>query len=190
MGRLYAEAIEVCMIVVGAYFVVTSRRAKSTKRSDSATGNLVHNGLMALAFVCAWPTLDPGGALGARFVAATPALETIGVALVAAGAGFAIWSRYVLGADWSAAVTIKEGHRLVRRGPYAVVRNPIYTGDITIVAGMALALGEYRGLVGLALMVGAVWHKGRTEERFLLAEFGDEYADYQREVSFLLPFIA
>jgi protein-S-isoprenylcysteine O-methyltransferase Ste14 len=52
---------------------------------------------------------------------------------------------------------------------------------------MALALGEFRGLVGLALMVAAVWHKGRTEERFLLAEFDDDYADYQREVGFLIP---
>jgi len=58
-----------------------------------------------------------------------------------------------------------------------------------IVLGMALALGELRGLIGLALMAAAVWHKGRSEERFLLAEFGDEYADYQREVRFLVPFI-
>ena len=69
------------------------------------------------------------------------------------------------------------------------MRNPIYTGDIVIVLGMALGLGEFRGLVGLALMVAAVWHKGRVEERFLLAEFGDEYADYQREVGFLVPFV-
>jgi isoprenylcysteine carboxyl methyltransferase (ICMT) family protein YpbQ len=189
MASPYGEIIVACMIVLGAYFILTARPIKSTKRADSTTGNLVRNGLMLLGFVCAWPTLR-SSTLGARFVPATPALETIGVLLVAAGAGFAIWSRHVLGANWSAAVTIKEEHRLIRRGPYAIVRNPIYTGDIAIVVGMALAVGEIRGLVGVALMVGAVWHKGRTEERFLLAEFGDEYADYQREVRFLLPFVA
>jgi protein-S-isoprenylcysteine O-methyltransferase Ste14 len=41
--------------------------------------------------------------------------------------------------------------------------------------------------LGLTVMVAAIWHKGRTEERFLLAEFGDEYSTYQREVGFLIP---
>jgi protein-S-isoprenylcysteine O-methyltransferase Ste14 len=38
-------------------------------------------------------------------------------------------------------------------------------------------------------MVGAVWHKAHTEEQFLLAEFGDEYADYHRNVGSLLPLV-
>jgi protein-S-isoprenylcysteine O-methyltransferase Ste14 len=38
-------------------------------------------------------------------------------------------------------------------------------------------------------VVASLWQKGRLEERFLLAEFGDEYAAYQREVKFLIPFI-
>jgi protein-S-isoprenylcysteine O-methyltransferase Ste14 len=107
--------------------------------------------------------------------------------IVLAGVALAIWARRILGANWSAAVTIKKGHQLIRSGPYALVRNPIYSGDILIVLGMALAVGKTRGLLGLVVMVAAVWHKGRTEERFLLTEFGDQYSDYQRAVGFLLP---
>ena len=116
MADPYSEIIVVCMLVLGGYYVLTTRRIKSTKRADSATWNLVHNGLMFPGFVLAWPMIR-SGALGVRFVPATPVLEAIGVVLVAAGAGFAIWSRHVLRANWSAAVTIKEGHRLIRRGP-------------------------------------------------------------------------
>lgn len=186
MSSVYSEIIVVCLLVLGGYFVLTARAVKSTKRSDSRTWNLVHNGLMLLGYVLAYPTIRLGP-LSVRFLPESPVFEIIGVVLVVAGVAFAIWARRILGADWSGTVTIKTGHRLVRSGPYAIVRNPIYTGDIVIVLGMAVALGAMSGFLGLALMVAAVWHKGRTEERFLLAEFGDEYADYQREVGFLLP---
>ena len=186
MPSPYPGIITLCICVLGGYFIFAARRTKSTKRSDARAWNLAHNGLIFLAIGLAWPTLQTG-ALGIRFVPESPLLESIGVLLVVAGAAFAIWARHTLGSNWSGAVTIKTGHRLIRSGPYALVRNPIYTGDIVIVLGMALALGEVRGLVGVAVMVVAVWHKGRTEERFLLAEFGAEYAEYQREVGFLLP---
>lgn len=106
--------------------------------------------------------------------------------VVLAGVALAIWARRILGANWSAA-TIKKGHELIRTGPYALVRNPIYSGDILIVLGMSLAVGKTRGLLGLVVMVAAVWHKGRAEERFLLTEFAEQYVDYQRAVGFLLP---
>jgi protein-S-isoprenylcysteine O-methyltransferase Ste14 len=182
----YREIMVACMVVLSAYWILSSRRIKSTKRAESRAWNLAHNGLMALGFALAWPTIQ-SAPLAARLLPRGPALQTLGSALVVFGVGFAIWARRVLGANWSAAVTIKEGHGLICSGPYAVVRNPIYTGDVAIVLGMALALGELRGLLGLAFMVAGVWSKGRAEERFLLAEFGDEYAAYRREVGFLLP---
>ena len=187
MSSLCDQIILVSVLVLGVYWVLTARAVKSTKRSESRGRNLAHNGLMLLAYLLAWPTLRLGQ-LDMRFLPEGPALEIIGVVLAVAGVGFAISARHELGANWSSAVTIKTGHRLIRSGPYAIVRNPIYAGDIVIILGMALALGELRGLLGLALMVAAVWHKGRTEERFLLAEFGAEYADYQRDVGFLVPF--
>ena len=188
MSATNSEIILVCMLVLGAYFIFTARAVKATKQADSRAWNLVHNGLMLLAYVLAWPTIRLGP-LNTRFLPEGPVLEIAGVALVVAGVALAIWARRVLGVNWSAAVTVKAGHRLIRSGPYAVVRNPIYTGDIVIVLGMALASGEVRGLLGLALMVAAVWHKGRSEERLLRAEFGDEYAAYQRDVGFLMPLV-
>jgi protein-S-isoprenylcysteine O-methyltransferase Ste14 len=186
MSAVCSQIIVVCFVVVGGYWILTARSVKSTKRSDARISNVLHNGLMFLGIGLAWPTLKLG-ALDARFVPQSAILEIAGVALVVAGVALAIWSRQTLGANWSASVTIKTGHSLISRGPYAVVRNPIYAADIIMVLGMAVALGEVRGLLGLALMVGAAWHKARSEERFLLAEFGDEYAGYRRDVGFLLP---
>jgi protein-S-isoprenylcysteine O-methyltransferase Ste14 len=86
-------------------------------------------------------------------------------------------------------VTIKRGHRLVRSGPYAVVRNPIYTIIVFAALGTALTFGRVRTPVGPALVV-AVCLKARTEERFLSEEFGEEYAECERSVKSLIPFVA
>jgi len=72
---------------------------------------------------------------------------------------------------------------------YSVVRNPIYSGMALAVLGSALVAGTLRGLRRLCPCAFALWQKGRVEERFLLAEFGEEYAAYQREVKFMIPFI-
>ena len=84
---------------------------------------------------------------------------------------------------------ITDGQHLVRTGPYAFVRNPIYSGIALAVFGTALVAGTIGGLLGFALVVASLWQKGRMEERFLLAEFGNEYAAYQRKVKFLIPFV-
>ena len=86
-------------------------------------------------------------------------------------------------------VRIVEGQHLVRSGPYRLVRNPIYSGIVLAVLGAALVRGTIGALVGVMVVVLALWLKARMEERFLLAEFGEENAAYQREVKFLIPFI-
>jgi protein-S-isoprenylcysteine O-methyltransferase Ste14 len=129
------------------------------------------------------------GLLSLRFAPGAAYVDTAGAGLGVAGVALAIWSRRVLGASWSAVVRIVRGQHLVRTGPYAVVRNPIYSGMALAVFGTALVTGTLCGLVGFVLVLVALWQKGRMEERFLLAEFGDEYAAYQQEVKFLIPFV-
>jgi protein-S-isoprenylcysteine O-methyltransferase Ste14 len=54
-------------------------------------------------------------------------------------------------------VTVKQDHQLIRRGPYTIVRHPIYSGFLLGMLGTALALGQWRGIAGLALaFIG--WH--------------------------------
>jgi protein-S-isoprenylcysteine O-methyltransferase Ste14 len=50
--------------------------------------------------------------------------------ITALGIAFAIWARAHLGANWSAAVSIRADHELIRTGPYRRTRHPIYTGMI------------------------------------------------------------
>ena len=61
--------------------------------------------------------------------------------------GFGIYARRVLAKSWSGDVAITPAHALVMRGPYALVRHPIYLGLLVAQLGMIIALGEVRALV-------------------------------------------
>jgi protein-S-isoprenylcysteine O-methyltransferase Ste14 len=103
------------------------------------------------------------------------------------GIAFAVWARIRLGADWSCTVATREGSRLVRSGLHALVRHPIYTGILLGFIGTALAIGELRGLLAVALVTTACFRRIRIEERWLLEEFGAECEQYRREVKGLIP---
>jgi len=144
---------------------------------------------MAVAFALVFEPRASIGPLAARFLPAEPWLPWLGLALTAAGCGFAIWARALLGGNWSAVVTLKHGHELIRGGPYALVRHPIYSGFLTGLLGEALVIGELRALLALLIAFVAWLDKTRLEERFLLDQFDGAYAEYSHSVKRLIPFL-
>jgi protein-S-isoprenylcysteine O-methyltransferase Ste14 len=129
------------------------------------------------------------GLLARRFVPDVRSVAVAGAVVTYAGLALAIWARVILGRNWSAAVTIKHEHRLIRSGPYAVVRHPIYSGLLLALLGTGLDVGEVRALAAVAIAF-LVWHfKSRTEERFMVEQFGREYEEYRRRTRALVPFV-
>ena len=129
-----------------------------------------------------------GGPLSHPLLPASAGMDWTGVALAVAGLAFTWWARLHLGRDWSAAVTLKENHRLVRSGPYAVTRHPIYTGILIAFLGSAMVYdASPQALLGLALVAFGFALKLRQEERFLTQRFGDAYEEYRAEVPALVP---
>ena len=55
--------------------------------------------------------------------------------------------------NWSANLTIKQDHTLIRTGPYAIVRHPIYSGITLAAAGLVVLNGDLAALAGLVLML-------------------------------------
>ena len=113
-----------------------------------------------------------------------------GVVITVFGFGVTFWGRAVLGRNWSANVTIKEDHELVRTGPYKFVRHPIYTGLVLAAAGTALALNEYRGVLAVAALWISFTIKRLKEEQFMQQQFGAQYVDYARTTGAILPRVA
>lgn len=171
------------------YWAFAARAVKQTERIEDARSRLSHRlPLLAGALIMTIPNLL-GPQVEAAFVASTPAWLGLAIALVALGLGFSVAARVWLGRNWSSMVTVKQEHELIRSGPYALVRHPIYSGLLLALAGSALMLGNWRALVGLALIVGALLRKLKIEERFMAEQFGEAYARYRAQVAMLVPFI-
>jgi len=113
----------------------------------------------------------------------------IGSTICVPGLFVTLWARWTLAGNWSSDVTFKEGHELVRTGPYRFVRHPIYTGLLMMSLGTAIEVGLLRCWLALPLMTAAFWIKLRQEERFMLQHFPGEYPDYRRQVKALIPFV-
>jgi len=105
------------------------------------------------------------------------------------GLGFAIWARVNLGKYWSSMPAIRVDHKLIRTGPYNIVRHPIYTGILFAVAGTAIMVGEPLGIIAFFLILAAYLWKIWMEEKYLQEEFGEDYAKYKKEVPALIPFL-
>jgi len=77
--------------------------------------------------------------------------------------------------------------RIVERGPYRWVRNPMYVGHLLFFLGLALALCSLIG--ALVFAAHAFWfdRRVREDEARLVALFGEPYRDYCRRVKRWIP---
>ncbi len=171
------------------YWWATSFDVKATTRREPLWSRALHLGPMFLAAAILWaPRLDVA-ALDARFMAWAPWEFWGGAALTGAGLAFSVWARRHLGRNWSAIVTLKQDHELVTSGPYALVRHPIYTGLLAGFLGSAFALGQWRGLLAVAIFYFSALRKYRLEERWMRERFGVAYDAYRARVKALVPFL-
>lgn len=183
--------IAIYAIWIGLFilWIVSGAFAKASVRRESPGSRLPHLAIMVVAFLLLFDRPIYMGPLSQRFIADTTATQGIGLAMTIAGAAFAIWARLSIGSNWSGNVTIKQDHELKRDGPYAIVRHPIYSGLLLAMLGTAIAIGEWRGLAGLALALIGWRMKSLVEERFMREQFGEQYIAYQRDVKALIPFV-
>lgn len=120
------------------------------------------------SLICSLLVAVLGGSAVAVFVAATNAM----------------------GKNWSIVARTRSDHELVRTGPFAVVRHPIYLALLLYLLGFGIAFGHFgQFVVGLPFYFAGTWLRIRVEEAMLRAQFGDEHARYVRDVPAVIPFI-
>jgi protein-S-isoprenylcysteine O-methyltransferase Ste14 len=84
--------------------------------------------------------------------------------------------------------SLKKQKVLAARGPYAVVRNPMYLARYLLVAGFVLMLGSWWVLlVFTALYYFYMFNRVRREEDLLAGVFGADYERYRAAVPRFVP---
>ena len=177
-----------------AFVVIWWLAAFTSKRSvqrQSVGSRLLQSGIVLIGVVFLF---NPGHAFTGGWpvrlaIPRTSVWILAGAALTVAGMLFSFWARAILGSNWSDIVTIKQDHQLILRGPYAFVRHPIYTGLLASLLGTAVVYGQVRCFAGLVICGIGLWLKSRTEERFMMRQFGEKYAHYRQRVRALVPFV-
>jgi protein-S-isoprenylcysteine O-methyltransferase Ste14 len=189
MRTFYLSIIPALWVIWLAYWTASAAGAKETVRRETGLSRLGHGvPMLAGAVLLGVPHIF-GRALEQRFHAFSFTWFWVGVALTATGIAFSIAARAWLGGNWSGSVTLKQGHELIRNGPYALVRHPIYTGMLLALFGTCLVVDRWRALIGFVILVAGLIYKMRVEERFMAEQFGDAYARYRAEVPALIPFL-
>jgi protein-S-isoprenylcysteine O-methyltransferase Ste14 len=182
--------VVLCWICFAGIFLLRKRppQASEAKRDRLS---LVGIALQMIGYFLVWfqpphqPFLPPvavlSGILGILFSVITIAL--------AAGSGWLIEEAIrTLGQQWALPARLVEGHKLITVGPYAYVRNPIYTGMLGMLIATGLAMEHWIATTAAVVVfaVGMVI-RVRSEAKLLRAAFGEEFEDYARRVPAVLP---
>lgn len=187
MQAFYRYAIAAVWLLWLLYWIAAALHAKPVRARESAASRLSHMVPLALGVALFFANRLPVPWLNDRFLPRGIGWFGLAFCLTALGLAFSVTARAWLGGNWSGTVTLKQDHELIRTGPYGWVRHPIYTGLLLALLGSTLAIGEWRGLLALALITAAVLRRIAIEEAFLARQFGAAYCRYRAEVPALLP---
>lgn len=116
------------------------------------------------------------------------AVSLLGDMLVAVGLGLTM---LVIAQNSYAAATVRveEGQTLASSGLYALVRHPMYTGNVILMLGIPLALGSYWGLLFVIPGILVLVFRILDEEKMLTQELAG-YREYAQRVRYrLLPYV-
>lgn len=181
-------AFEIGWIAFGAIFIFRKKWSRDkTRKSDRAS--LVGIAIQTLSLPAVWmfPRRDQTAILPLGFW-----FQFLNTILVVAVVIVSLWmmsaSLRALGKQWSLQARVLENHKLVREGPYRLVRHPIYTGMLGMIVAGGLAWSHWTGfLIALLLFGIGTAIRVRSEEKLLREQFGAQFDDYKRSVPAVLP---
>ncbi len=114
----------------------------------------------------------------------------VGVVLFFPGILLVLWGRLALGRNYFVSTgmgaQLFAGQQLFTRGPFAIVRHPMYTGLILAGIGSLFIYFTWTTLL-FALFAPMITLRARREEVALAAEFGDEWLNYCKRVPAFFP---
>jgi protein-S-isoprenylcysteine O-methyltransferase Ste14 len=174
--------------------VIQVRRHHDTGLRADAGPRLTRSWWARLAFVAsigavvAGPVLAALGVSGTTTVLDRTTVAWTGTAVAVTGIALTFWAQLAMGASWRIGVDESERTALVTSGPFAVVRNPIFTAMAVTGVGLTLMAPTALGLAGVAGLIGSLELQVRwVEEPHLLRSHGAAYRAYMRRTGRFLP---
>lgn len=120
----------------------------------------------------------------------SPSITIVPAMLLAPLSVTLAWSaRRHLGPYWRVGSVLMEDHKLIKTGPYANLRHPIYSSLIGMAISTAFAYTWWPfGVVGVILTLLGIEFRVKAEERLMERFFQDEFIEYAARTRAFLPF--
>jgi protein-S-isoprenylcysteine O-methyltransferase Ste14 len=156
------------------------KRPSVTATGPTLAGLLLEVTAIFLAFAC---RLSPDTPPGFLRIAGTTVFGIIAAVLA--------WTSVAhLGKQFRVNAGLYEDHELVKTGPYAIVRHPIYSSLLAILLStLCLLTGWPWALLSLGLFAAGTEIRVHTEDRLLASRFGGQFAEYRKKVPAYVPFV-
>jgi protein-S-isoprenylcysteine O-methyltransferase Ste14 len=188
--ELSSPARIVFIVSIGAFsageLVQAFRRRRGATRVDVRAETLLR--LMLFGSIVMFPlgkAVAPGAVIGGGVF-----LFASGVVVGWVGTLLRWWSFVALGRYFTVVVQTSADQPVIDRGPYRFLRHPSYTGLLLMFAGVGLMIGNWVSAAGaIILVLIALIHRLRIEERALNAALGDRYREFAASRARLIPYV-
>jgi len=183
---MYFLTLLIPMIIVLTYLIIYDpellARRMQFQEKEAPQKFIIKLGILFYIFIYLIPVLDQ------RFLwSEVPAIASIiADVFVFIGYGIFVW---VMRVNSYAARTVEvvEGQKLISTGVYAVVRHPMYFGNILMYIATPIALASWWGLIAVVPFIAIMVYRIKYEETVLLRDLPG-YAEYQVNTPYrLLP---
>ena len=118
--------------------------------------------------------------------------SSLGYILLLLGFCYVLLGRLYLNSYWGKDIyqyDNPEIYKLIKDHIYATCRHPIYFGQVSMCFGTALVLNNIIILVFAVIMLVVNIFRARREDNYLKKCFKTDWEEYQRTVSFFIPFL-
>jgi protein-S-isoprenylcysteine O-methyltransferase Ste14 len=100
---------------------------------------------------------------------------------------YLVWVHRHLDTEWSIALEIQEGHKLITTGPYKRVRHPMYLGVFVYTIGLCIISLDILVILFFSFTIWVNYRRIPSEEQMMIDQFGDEYLEYMKKSGRLIP---
>jgi protein-S-isoprenylcysteine O-methyltransferase Ste14 len=173
-ARLLQELVTIVFLALVVILFAIRRRAIKGQRATVRQGAVALVGTFLLNVVAYLPIEDSTSTFSLLASSAIVLLGTL----------FTIWGLAILGRCFG---LFPEVRGLVMRGPYRLVRHPVYLGEVVSALGLLLAKPHPLVVAVFAAFVALQYWRTIYEERALSAAYPTEYPAYARQVPRLVP---
>jgi protein-S-isoprenylcysteine O-methyltransferase Ste14 len=184
-------AVVLCWLAFTAVFLFRKKPPQPQTEAKRDRVSLAGIGLQMIAYALVWfqpphSAFLPPLAILSGAVGIIVSVFTVGLGL--ASGLLAAAAVRTLGKQWTYAARLVTDHELVTSGPYAFVRNPIYTSMLGMLIATGLATEHFIALlIALVLFSVGLVIRVRSEEKLLRSAFGEKFDEYAKKVPAVIP---